>query len=99
MEKENGRAQRMLYPIIITMESTSRIKRVAKVFTHGQVAISTKEIILMMRGMEMDRCSGLMEACMRVSGLEAFSTELGEWCSLMDQPKKDISKIMYSSIL
>jgi hypothetical protein len=75
MEKENGKAQRMLYPIIITMESTSRIKRAAKVFIHGQVAISTKEIILMMRDMEMDKCSGLMGACMRVSGLEEFSTE------------------------
>ena len=53
----------------------------------------------MMRGMEMDKCSGLMEACMKESGLEAFSTEQVEWCSLMDQRKKDISKTMYSSIL
>ena len=68
MEKENGRAQRMPYPIIITMESTSKIRRVAKVFIHGQVAISIKVTILMMKDMEMDRCSGPMEACMRVSG-------------------------------
>ena len=99
MEKENGRAQRMLYPLIVTMESIKRIKRVDMEFILGLVAISIKETILMMRGMEMDRCSGPMEVCMRVSGLEASSTELEEWFSLMDQPKKDISKTMYSSIL
>ena len=99
MEKVNGRAQRTQYPIIIMMENTSRIKRVAKVYIHGPVAISIKATILMMRDMEMDGCSGQMEACMRVSGLEVFSMELEEWCSLMDQRKKDISKTMYLSIL
>ena len=81
------------------MESTNTTERVEVVCILGPVETSIKATILMMRDMEMDRCSGQMEVCMRVSGLEVFSMELEEWCSLMDQRKKDISKTMYLSIL
>ena len=54
------------------------IRKMVVVSLHGQVEISTKVNIVMMRGTEMARCSGLMAACMKENGAEVFNTVLAE---------------------
>ena len=44
-----------------------------KVFLLGQVEISIKASMLMMNGMETDKCYGLMEACTKENGKKEYS--------------------------
>lgn len=63
----------------------------------GQVETSTRETMRTMRGTAMARCFGLMEACMRASGGEEFSTVLEGWCFQMERSKKESSRTTYTS--
>jgi hypothetical protein len=69
------------------------IKSMEREYSHGQVEIYTKEIIKMMNVMEMGRCYGQMEVCTKENGKMEFSTDLEEWCLLMEQARRDILKI------
>jgi hypothetical protein len=44
-----------------------------KVFSLGQVETYTKEIMLRMSVMVMDKCCGQMEACMKENGKKVYS--------------------------
>ena len=52
------------------------IKNTVKVFSLGQLAISTKVIILKMSVMEMDKCYGPMVVCTKANGKKEFSMVL-----------------------
>ena len=80
------------------MENIKMTRNMEKVFSHGQVEIFTKEIMLKMSVMEMDKCYGQMAVCMKENGKKVFSMVQGEWSLLMDQVKKDILKIIYLNI-
>lgn len=58
---------------IFTKVSIKMTKSMVKVFSLGQLAIYTKAIILKMNVMEMDKCYGLMAACMKANGKKEFS--------------------------
>jgi len=73
MEKENGRAIKMQIIIISMMESIKMTRNMERVYSHGQVEIYTKEIMLRMSVMVMDKCFGQMAACMRENGKKEFS--------------------------
>lgn len=49
------------------------IKSQVMVFSHGQVVMFTKEIMRMIQGMDMERCSGRMVAFIKVIGGMGFS--------------------------
>ena len=80
------------------MESIKMTRNMERVFSHGQVEIYTKEIMLRMSAMVMDKCFGQMAACMRENGKKEFSMVQDEWSLLMAQVKKDILKIIFSNI-
>jgi hypothetical protein len=73
MEKENGRAIKMQIIIISMTESIKMTRSMEKVFSLGQVETYTKEIMLRMSVMVMDKCCGQMEACMRENGKKEYS--------------------------
>ena len=98
MERENGKAIKILTIQIYMMVNIWMIKSMERVYSHGQVEIYTKEIIKMMNVMEMGRCYGQMEVCTKENGKMEFSTDLEEWCLLMEQARRDILKITYSNI-
>lgn len=80
-------------------ESTDLTRKTEMVYLPGQVEISTKVIIVTMRGTEMARCSGLMAACTRENGVEVFNTVLVGWSFQTVHKKKDTFKIMSLSTL
>lgn len=51
------------------------IKNVVMVFSPGQVAMFTKAIILMICGMVMEKCIGVMEVVTKVIGRREFSMD------------------------
>lgn len=73
MEKENGKVIKMQVIIISTMENIKMTRNMERVFSHGQVEIFTKEIMLKMSVMEMDKCYGQMAACMKENGKKVYS--------------------------
>ena len=90
----NGKVQKTTEPAMYSMATTSKIRSTVKGCLRGQAEIFIRVIITKMKGMEMVRCSGLMEACTKVNGLEGSSMVLGEWSFLMVLLRKDILKIM-----
>lgn len=80
-------------------ETSSTIRNMEKECLRGLVEISTKETLLMIRGRETARCFGLMEACMKESGVTVFSTESEELCFLTACSRKATLKITSTSTL
>jgi hypothetical protein len=58
---------------IFTKVNITTTKNTVKVFSLGQVETYTKEIMLRMSVMVMDKCCGQMEACMRENGKKEYS--------------------------
>ena len=54
---------------------TKMIKNVVMVFSHGQVEMSIKAIILMICAMAMEKCIGTMEVVTKVIGKKESNTE------------------------
>ena len=75
MEKVDGKVQNQPCLIVSMMENTNLTRSVVKGCIRGQVATFTKETILTMREVEVDRCSGPMVVCTKVSGSEVSSME------------------------
>jgi len=78
MVKENGKVQDKQPVVMCMKENICMIKNMEKVFLHGQVETSTKANTPTMKGTEMGKCSGQMEACTKENGVEVFSMELVE---------------------
>lgn len=94
----SGKVQKTTEPAMYLMATITRIRNMAKGCLHGQAEIFIRVIIMKMRGMEMVKCSGLMEVCTKENGLEGSSMVLEEWCFLMVLLRKDILKIMYTNM-
>jgi len=68
MEKESGKVKKEIKFVIYMMVIMLMIRNKEKVYIHGRVEIYTKDNILMMKEMEMDKCYGLMAVFMKVNG-------------------------------
>lgn len=78
MEKENGGVL-VTYKIAMFTKETMRMTgSTAREYLPGPVETSTKETTWRMRDKEMDRCCGLMAACMKESGSAASSMDWAE---------------------
>lgn len=78
-------------------ESTDTTRKTEQESSPGQVEIFTKVIIVKMRGMEMAKCCGLMEACTKENGAEVSNMVSAECYSQMEHKKKVTSKTTFSS--
>jgi hypothetical protein len=76
VEESGGAAKINLQLQIFTKVSIIMTKNTVKVFSLGQLAISTKVIILKMSVMEMDKCYGPMVVCTKANGKKEFSMVL-----------------------
>ena len=83
VEESGGAAKINLQLQIFKKVSIIMTKNMVKVFSHGQLVISTKVIILKMNVMEMDKCFGPMEVCTKANGKKEFNMELEGQYSLM----------------
>lgn len=77
------------------MESTSKIRRMDMEYSIGKVVIYIRAIIKMMKEMDMEKCTGLMDHVIRDSGNKGFSMGKEEWYFQMELSKKDYLRIMY----
>lgn len=80
------------------MENIKMIRNMEKEYSHGQVVIYTKVIMLKMNVMVMDKCYGQMEVCMKENGKKEYSMVQDVWSLQMEQAKKDILKIIFLNI-
>jgi len=69
-----------------------------KVFSLGLVGIFTRVIMSMMKDMEMGKCCGQMEACMKENGEKEYSMELVELFFQMELTRRAISKTTSTNI-
>ena len=76
MEKVNGRKWEMHRYVTVMKEIITWIKRMVTVYSHGKVAIFTKETIKMMKEMAMERCSGQMVQFTKDNGDKVFNMVL-----------------------
>jgi hypothetical protein len=58
---------------IFTMENINKTRKLEQESLPGLVGTFTKAIISMMKGTEMDRCSGPMEVCTKENGPEEYN--------------------------
>ena len=73
VEESGGAAKINLQLQIFTKVISIMTKNMVKVFSHGQLVISTQVIILKMNVMEMDKCFGPMEVCTKANGKKEFN--------------------------
>lgn len=96
MEKENGVKIRMTLNAIDMWENTGMIKSMERDLFIGKVATFTWEIIMMMKEMDLVKCTSLMELFMKDNGVEEFNQVKVRLFCLMAQSKWVISKTMSS---
>ena len=72
-------------------------KKKEKEYSSGNQAIYTKEGIMMMNDMAMERCTGLMDQVIKACGIKGFNMEKAKWSFLMGLLKRGNSKIIFFS--
>ena len=89
MVKANGKNTNFLMPIKTPFHLTNmtdHMSLTAKMdmeFSHGRVGTITKAIMLMMKDMATEKCTGLMAQFTEDSGKTEFRPESASWCFLM----------------
>ena len=78
MEKENGGVLVTYKIAMFTKETMRMTESTERECLPGPVETSTKETTWRMRDKEMDRCCGLMAACMKENGSVASSMDWAE---------------------
>ena len=79
MEKGNGKRWGTQPTATAMRENTSKTKRMARGSSYGKVEISIRAVIRMMKGMDTERCFGLMGLSTRVSGNKGSSMGRVRW--------------------
>jgi hypothetical protein len=75
MEKANGRNKQIRLTVTHMKVSIFKIRKTVMVYFNGKVVIYTKEIIKMMKEMDMEKCTGQMAQSIKDNGSRAFNME------------------------
>lgn len=94
MEKANGEVVKG-HNVILMRETIPLIRSTVTEFLIGLVEIYTKENTKKMKEMDMEKCVGLMEVCIKGTGLEEFSMELVKWFFQEEMSKKEPLNLMF----
>lgn len=97
MVKVNGKVEEVHNAISMKV-TIKMIKSMGLEFSLGQVAMFIKENIRKMREMVMEKWCGLMEAHIKVNGVEEFNMAKVKWYSQRAKLKKGFLNIMFSKI-
>lgn len=98
MVKVNGKVEEE-HNVISMKVIIKMIKSMGLVFSLGQVAMFIKENIKKTREMVMEKWCGLMEAHIKVNGVEEFNTAKVKWYFQRAKLKKVFLNIMFSKDL
>ncbi len=73
MARVSGRKTAVSLTVTNMKVFISMTRKMGKVFFHGRVAIFIEASIKMTNGMDMAKCTGLMDQCTKVNGMRVFS--------------------------